>query len=123
MTYRYPSLFSFPLTLALLVPLSLTTLACGGDDDDDGGDACDESTLTYANFGESFFSDYCTVCHSPTAATRQAPDLDTFANVSANAARVNARAGTGITMPPLDPRPGAADRDLLAEWISCGAPE
>jgi len=116
------SLFSFPLALAVVLPLSMTTLACGGDDDD-GGDACDTSTLTYTNFGESFFSDYCVGCHSPGAAVRQAPDLDTFANVSASADRANARAGSGLTMPPLDPRPSAEERADLAEWISCGAKE
>ncbi len=118
----FSSLFSFPLALALVLPLSMTTLACGGDDDD-GQAACDSSTLTYTNFAESFFSDYCTACHAPGAAVRQSPDLDTYANVSAQADRANARAGNGLTMPPLDPRPSAEERADLAEWVSCGAPE
>ncbi len=123
MTFRLSSLFSVPLALALLVPLSMSTLACGGEDDDGNVDECETSTLTYANFGETFFEDYCVKCHAPGAAGRQAPDLDTYANVVANSATANARAGLGITMPPLDPKPSAENRDLLNEWISCGAKE
>ncbi len=119
---KHRSLFSFPLAVALMIPLSMTSLACGGDDDD-GGANCDDSTLTYANFAESFMNDYCTGCHAPDATVRQAPDLNTYASVSASSDRVNARAGNGTTMPPFDPRPSAQERADLAEWISCGAPE
>ena len=116
------SLFSFPLALALALPLSMTTLACGGDDDDDdGGVNCDESTLTYATFGEQFMTDYCTDCHAPGADNPINPDLDTLATVQAQAGRVDARAGRGLTMPPLEPRPSAEERALLSEWIECGA--
>lgn len=119
------SLFSFPLALAVALPLSMTTVACGGDDDDDGGTGvnCDDSTLTYANFGEQFFTSFCTDCHAPDAVVSQSPSLDSYDAVSAQADRANARAGIGLTMPPTEPRPSAQERADLAEWVECGAPQ
>ncbi len=115
------SVFSFSRAALMALPLALA-VACGGDDDT-GGANCDDSTLTYANFAESFFTDYCTACHSPDETVRQAPDLHTYAAVQSVASRANARAGNGSTMPPFDPRPSAQERADLAEWVACSAPE
>ena len=114
---RFSALRSLPLALLLALPLA----ACGEDGGGGGGgDACDSSTLTYANFAEGFFTDYCTRCHAPGAAVHQDPDFDTIEKVMAQSARINARAGAGLTMPPSDPRPSTQERADLSEWIECG---
>ncbi|MCP4447420.1 MAG: cytochrome c [Myxococcales bacterium] len=121
MKYRALSpLCSFPLTLGLLLSLALTTSACGADDDGDEEVDCSTSQLTYENFGEQFFSNYCTACHAPGAETRRSPDLDTLDAVQAQSTQVNRRAGNGTNMPPTDPKPSAAERADLDEWITCG---
>ena len=120
--------------------LSSSVAACSGDGDGDGPDAsvasdastaldasvCQTTTLTYENFGEQFFSDFCTTCHASDAENRRgAPsgkNWDTLANVMAEAVRIDARAGTGTTMPPASAPaiPSADDRAKLSEWIACG---
>jgi uncharacterized membrane protein len=98
------------------------------------GSTCpSSSTLTYENFGASFFESYCTRCHSenPSDGSRHgAPvglnwdDLDT---VREHAARIDRLAAMGpdatnTAMPPSAPRPTLGERNDLGEWLACGAP-
>lgn len=91
------------------------------------------STLTYANFGQPFMTQYCTRCHSSTLtgdARMGAPafhDFDTQLGIQQVANHVDQTAGSGPastnqSMPPSDPRPTPEERQMLAEWIACGAP-
>jgi cytochrome c5 len=118
--------------------LSLTVLlaACGGDDH--GGDqlmptnaTCPSgSTLTYEGFGQPFVESYCTRCHSSelSGADRNgAPDghdFDSLEGILSVADHVDqyAAAGPDATnefMPPSDPRPSLAERQMLGEWLAC----
>ena len=111
-------IFAFALTLSL-----------PGCADDGGGTAvdCTTSSLTYVNFGTSFFTDNCTTCHSSSSNDRQgapvAVNFDTLDLVQNLSNNINIRAGEGTSMPPsfAPAFPSGADRDLLAEWIECGA--
>ena len=90
-------------------------------------------TLTYANFGESFMTNYCLRCHSKSlqgAARKGAPDdhnFDTVEEIRALAEHIDEYAGSGPAgtnefMPKSGPKPTVDDRQKLAEWIACGAP-
>lgn len=75
-----------------------------------------DSSLTYANFGESFISDNCLSCHNT-----QRPVLTTQAAVASNANAILQEAVYTDSMPD-----GGSlttdERQLLGEWLSCGAP-
>ena len=109
---------------------ALSFSACGGDDDDGGVD-CSMSTVTYTNFGESFFSNHCLECHDSAKSgsdRNDAPDdvnFNSLEMVEMHSSRVRARAGTGSSMPPSSAgsTPSQSERDMLAEWIECGLPE
>jgi mono/diheme cytochrome c family protein len=80
------------------------------------------TTLTYENFGQSFFSEWCVSCHGgPNGySSRAFTDVDSIRaqadDIFKNAAEDNA------TMPPGPVGPSKAQRDDLAEWLACGAP-
>lgn len=93
------------------------------------------STITYANFGMKFMTDYCTRCHSSTLegdARQGAPlyhDFDTQLGVQQVADHVDQTAGSGPDATnesmPFDgngPTPTLEERKKLAEWIACGVP-
>jgi uncharacterized membrane protein len=91
------------------------------------------STLTYENFGQQFVASYCTRCHSSTRSgggRMGAPafhDFDTLTGIRNVADHIDQAVGAGPAamndqMPPSDPRPSLAERQMLAEWIACGAP-
>ncbi|MBL9101566.1 MAG: c-type cytochrome [Myxococcales bacterium] len=107
------------------------------DDPDEGtpsGGVCpDDSTLTWATFGEKFFTDYCTRCHSTalSGVDRQgAPDdhnFDTVELVRTQIEHIDGQAAAGpnsvnTLMPIGDPKPTEDERKKLAEWLACGAP-
>ncbi len=107
----------------------LPLLAACPSDEPSGELDCEQSTLSYQNFGASFMSDYCTTCHSVslTGSDRNlAPagiDFDEHADVLARAGRVQVRTIDLGSMPPLrSPQPSAAELADLSEWLSCGAP-
>ncbi len=91
------------------------------------------STLTYASFGQSFMTRYCTRCHSSSltgparmGATRD-HDFDTQFGVQAVAEHIDQAAGAGPAatndqMPPNGALPTLDERRQLAEWLACGAP-
>lgn len=76
----------------------------------------DDSTLTYANFGQAFVTEHCATCH-----TSRQPVLTTQAAVQASTTAILAAAVTGTAMPP-DGSITTAERALLGEWLTCGAP-
>jgi hypothetical protein len=110
---------------------------CAGETDVLGpptGTTCPpSSSLTYANFGQAFMTSYCTRCHSSTlsGAARMGAalyhDFDTQLGVQQVAGHVDQTAGSGPestneAMPPDGAKPTLAEREMLAEWIACGAP-
>jgi len=93
----------------------------------------ENSELTYESFGEAFFADYCTRCHSVdvTGGAREgAPsdhNFDTQFEAQALADHIDQAAGSGpastnTAMPPDEPFPSMTEREQLAEWLACGAP-
>lgn len=99
-----------------------------------GVDCPDGSTLTYETFGRELFGSYCTTCHdsAKTGGDRNAAplgiDFDTLTGIREHAHDIDRFAGAGptrinVVMPPsTHPAPSDAERDLLAEWLACGAP-
>lgn len=124
---------------AQALALAVTGLACGGDDPSPArrqptGAMCTaSSTTTYASFAQAFFAAYCTSCHARAVvgpARAGAPaglDFDTVEGIRAAADRIDRVAASGPDatnpdMPPGNPRPSAAERARLGEWLACGAP-
>ncbi|MGE0397255.1 MAG: hypothetical protein AB7T06_11085 [Kofleriaceae bacterium] len=91
-------------------------------------DTCEQSILTYDNFGELFMLDWCRGCHSsalPEGMRQDAPlalDFEDLETIRELAPMIAAKA-TG-PMPVMPPAAGPSDdeRALLAEWLACGAP-
>ena len=92
------------------------------------------TTLTYNNFGKMFMESYCTRCHDSAKSGEQrqgAPkyhDYDTLIGIKQVADHVDQTAASGpaatnTSMPPSNPMPSLAEREMLAEWIACGMPE
>ena len=90
------------------------------------------STLTYANFGQTFMQTYCLRCHSASvtgAARMNAPadhNFDNIGQIQGLADHIDEHAGSGpdatnTEMPPNDPKPSTAERAQLSEWLACGA--
>jgi uncharacterized membrane protein len=88
------------------------------------------STLTYDGFAAPFFSDYCTHCHSMSlsgTARNGAPaghNWDDYDSIAAHASEIDRAAAYGPKamndfMPPEEPRPTAAERTRLGEWLAC----
>jgi hypothetical protein len=98
---------------------------------EDTGSTCPPTDPpTYANFGQSFFSTYCTECHSQTSPDRQgAPvtiDFDTRSLVRENTSDIDKEAAFGPNamnrfMPNMghEPVPSDAERVRLGEYIAC----
>jgi uncharacterized membrane protein len=101
-------LFTFVIACASDSPTGISSadLSCPSD-----------STLSYTNFGAAFLSDHCLSCH----ASKQAPSLASQAAVQANKAAVINAAVTSAAM-PKDGSLSTEERQLLGEWLTCGAP-
>jgi uncharacterized membrane protein len=78
--------------------------------------SCD-SSLTYANFGESFISTNCLSCH----ASNEHPTLSTQAEVQANSSQILQEAVYTNAM-PQNADLSNDERTLLGNWLTCGAP-
>jgi len=102
---------------------------------DPTGMACPEggTSLNYAEFGRPFMEAYCISCHSDdvVGANRQgAPsdhNFDTQFECQAFADHLDRMSGSGpeatnTQMPPKEPRPSPQERQMLSEWLACGAP-
>lgn len=112
--------------------------ACGhghGSEGKPSGATCPTgSTLTYDNFGQTFMTTYCVSCHDSAktgAARNGAPafhDFDTLNGIKSVSNHVDEYAAAGPSsvneiMPEGDgPFPTLAEREMLGEWIACGAP-
>jgi uncharacterized membrane protein len=100
-------------------------LACGEDLGDATGSTCPEdSTLTYASFGESFVQSKCLACHG--AAGPESPTLATLAQVQAHIDEIDRAAAAGPnatnTFMPEGISVSTEERRKLGEWLACGAP-
>ncbi len=80
------------------------------------------TTLTYDNFGQQFFQNYCVSCHggSNGYSSRSFTDVATIRSQAADIFRNAAEDNT--TMPPGPYDPPQEDRYKLADWLACGAP-
>lgn len=91
--------------------------------------------LTYASFGQAFFSSYCLRCHSVNvtgAARNGAPtdhNFDTLTDVTALKDHIDEVAGMNpngtvrnTAMPFTPPNPPDLDRQKLSCWIASGLP-
>jgi uncharacterized membrane protein len=76
-----------------------------------------DSTLTYESFGSAFLSDNCLSCH----ASKDRPVLTTRGAVAANKDNIVSAAVTSTKM-PANGSIGIEERQLLGEWLACGAP-
>jgi uncharacterized membrane protein len=127
----------FVLAAALLSSATGHTGGCCGGGEVLGPDTEAEcppaSTLTYANFGQSFMMRFCTRCHSSTltGAARMGAtafhDFDTIDGIRAVGDHIDQTAGSGPaatneSMPPNGAKPTLEERQQLAEWMACGAP-
>ena len=86
---------------------------------------------TFASFGQTFFTQYCIVCHSTTKtgdARQGAPvtiDFDTETLVRENTSRIDKQAAFGPaamnTLMPIFPNPQPTDdeRIQLGQFIAC----
>jgi uncharacterized membrane protein len=130
-------------SLAAVGAIGLALAACGGADSglepEAAEDAapieslaerpCPEDTfVTYEDFGGPFMLTWCNTCHSaalPEGERQEAPvgvDFDTIAQIRTQAERIWLRSGDqNETMPPVG-GPDEIDRELLGEWLACGAP-
>lgn len=87
----------------------------------------DDSTLDYESFASGFFDSYCRGCHSASSVDRNgAPvglDYDDRDQIAARAEDIFLFAADGNTfMPEAGPRPSAAERHQLGDWLACGMP-
>ena len=97
-------------------------IACTSSDTSTGITTADlscpsDSTLTYQSFGSVFLSENCLSCH----ASKQTPTLTTQVAVQANKAAIIGAAVTSSAM-PRDGSLSTEERQLLGEWLTCGAP-
>jgi uncharacterized membrane protein len=75
------------------------------------------STLTYANFGSAFMTGNCLSCH----ASKDSPTLTSQSQIKVNASRILDVAVYTDAM-PQDSNMAIAEREMLGEWLACGAP-
>ena len=105
-----------------LAMISCILAACTGGSTSTGIDtstlSCPpDSTLTYENFGQTVIADNCLSCH----AGKNGPRLDSIAQIRAN---TNAIMGAAVetTSMPDNSDMVLEERQLLGEWLACGAP-
>ena len=127
------------LVAGIAAAIAISSFGCGGDDHGTIEGVATESTcpstqtLTYANFGQSFFGTYCQTCHASTvtgAARNGAPAdhvFDQVEDIRLLGDHIDELAAAGpaavnTEMPPMDPKPTEAQRRQLGEWLACGAP-
>ena len=119
-------------SLGSFVLAILTLTACGGGGEPTGAVCPSTDPPTYANFGEAFFTKYCTTCHA--AATRNRHDApgdqnyDSEADILRHAADIDAEAAAGpaatnTSMPELGggvtAAPTEAERQRLGAYLAC----
>lgn len=75
-----------------------------------------ESTLTYDNFGKEAVTSNCMSCHDT-----KSPKLDSVTNIRAHATQILEAAVYTDAMPESGTM-SLEERQLLGEWLVCGAP-
>lgn len=120
--------------LVLALPLLVAGCSDHAETGEPTGAICPtDSQLSYENFGRTFMDSYCLRCHSSTVtgADREgAPDdhnFDTRAEIQTFAEHIDEMAGSGpdatnTIMPPDGDAPSQAEREMLSQWLACGAP-
>ena len=112
-----------PAVAIALAAVTALTGACGADTNR----SCAQSFLRYDNFGSPFIVDWCRACHSadtPPDMRQQAPadiNFDNRSEVRRWSLQIRLTAGEGSSMPPAG-GPSPEDRQMLVEWLGCGAP-
>ena len=109
----------------LLTLVGLISLACGEGLGDPTGSVCSQdSTLTYASFGEAFVQSNCLSCHG--SGGPEGPTLATLEQVQAKIDDIDRAAAAGPdatnTYMPEGISVTTEERRKLGEWLACGAP-
>jgi hypothetical protein len=82
-----------------------------------------DTELGYEDFGKPFFAAYCDRCHGGTNAY-SSHAFNTLQTIQDQRERIYINAaGPNTTMPPGPDDPSEVEREQLAEWLACGAPE
>jgi hypothetical protein len=103
---------------AVLVCLAIAGCASDSSGIDPASIACPpDSTLTYENFGRVLIADQCLSCHT----TKERPALTTQATIQSYRQSIMNTAVTSTKM-PKDSSMLLAEREMLGEWLACGAP-
>jgi uncharacterized membrane protein len=112
---------SWPSLLAVFA--ALAAAGCGRDTDP----SCERSFLRYDNFGSPFIVNWCRACHSadaPADMRQKAPaevNFDNLSEIRRWSFAIQRSAGDGVSMPPAG-GPSSEERQMLVEWLGCGAP-
>jgi uncharacterized membrane protein len=107
----------------LVAVVCLALAGCGADTDPD----CQHSFLRYDNFGAPFMANWCRSCHSatlPADMRQRAPldvNFDNLADVRHQWIAIERTTTEIASMPPAG-GPSLTERDMLSEWLRCGAP-
>jgi uncharacterized membrane protein len=102
----FACLFFGACTSASSTGIDISTLECPPD-----------STLTYETFGAPAIEHHCLSCH----ATKERPTLVTLDQVRANKQSILSAAVASTSMPEGSDML-LEERELLGEWLACGAP-
>lgn len=117
-----------PGVACVLLGLALVLLgACGKQDDLESHTCPTSSAVTYDDFGKQFFDTWCQSCHAAAQTERNGAPDDVFFDTRDDIYRLRVQvydqaAGSNGSMPIGPHGPSDADREKLADWLSCGAP-
>ena len=105
----------------IAVLVSLVVGACATDSStgiDPSAITCPpESTLTYENYGQLVIEEQCLSCH----ASKERPKLGTLEDVRASRQAIMRTAVSSTSM-PRGTGMLLEERQILGEWLACGAP-
>jgi uncharacterized membrane protein len=113
---------------ALVALLAVVAPSCGDWTEPEEVECPPEGTaLTYENFAQPFFGQWCNGCHSVNVDDRNGAPVayvfDTYDQVYSLRERIFMRsAAANDSMPPGPDDPPEEEREKLAEWFACGAP-
>lgn len=106
------------LTLSLVVSVALAACGTSGTSTGIQEVSCPpDSTLTYANFGQDVIQTNCLECHDGA----ERPNLSTQPKILLNTDKILYMAVYTDAMPAKSDMV-LAERELVGEWLACGAP-